>query len=244
MKSTLMGRLQLHFPQLGFRQNLTNPTLHCCTAGPPPNIICGLRKGQRKPLGKSRVPSTESIQAVQSLKLAKSASKMEDVINSKLSRLLKADLFDALAELQRQNELELSLQVFKFMRNEEWYEPDLNLYHVMIQMMGKNKMIEMAEEVFHELKRDGLEPDTRAFNEMMGAYMQVDMVERAVETYELMKASGCIPDKLTFKILIKNLERFREEFAAVVKKECAEFLDSPEKFLRDVEQKLMKVQIL
>ena len=130
------------------------------------------------------------------------------------------------------------------MRNEEWYEPDLNLYHVMIQMMGKNKMIEMAEEVFHELKRDGLEPDTRAFNEMMGAYMQVDMVERAVETYELMKASGCIPDKLTFKILIKNLERFREEFAAVVKKECAEFLDSPEKFLRDVEQKLMKVQIL
>lgn len=57
------------------------------------------------------MPSTEAIQAVQSLKLAKSASKMEDVINSKLSRLLKADLFDALTELQRQNELELSLQV-------------------------------------------------------------------------------------------------------------------------------------
>lgn len=36
---------------------------------------------------------------------------MEDVINTKLSRLLKADLFDALTELQRQNELELSLQV-------------------------------------------------------------------------------------------------------------------------------------
>lgn len=35
---------------------------------------------------------------------------MEDVINTKLSRLLKADLFDALTELQRQNELELSLQ--------------------------------------------------------------------------------------------------------------------------------------
>lgn len=106
-------------------------------------------------------------------------------------------------------------------------------------MMGKNKMIEMAEKVFHELKKDGLEADTRAFNEMMGAYLQVDMVERAVETYELMKASGCIPDKLTFKILIKNLEKFREEFAVVVKKECNEYLDSPEKFLNDVEQKLM-----
>lgn len=125
------------------------------------------------------------------------------------------------------------------MQKEEWYEPDIRLYHGMIMMMGKNKMIEMAEKVFHELKKDGLEADTRAFNEMMGAYLQVDMVERAVETYELMKASGCIPDKLTFKILIKNLEKFREEFAVVVKKECNEYLDSPEKFLNDVEQKLM-----
>lgn len=131
------------------------------------------------------------------------------------------------------------------MQNEEWYEPDLRLYHGMILMMGKNKMIEMAEEVFHKLKKDGLEPDTRAFNEMMGAYLQVDMIERAVETYELMKASGCTPDELTFKILIKNLEKFREEFAAVVKKECNEYLDSPEKFLNDVEHKLtMKGQIL
>lgn len=129
------------------------------------------------------------------------------------------------------------------MRDEDWVEPDITLYHGMILMLGKNKLIEMAEEIFHELKKDGLEPDTRAFNEMMGAYLQVGMVERAVDMYELMKASGCTPDKLTFKILIKNLEKFGEEFAEVVKKECAEYLDSPEKFLDNVERRLVKDRI-
>lgn len=56
--------------------------------------------------------STEAIQAVQSLKLSKSnPSKLEQVMGGRLSRLLKADLLDALAELQRQNEVELALKV-------------------------------------------------------------------------------------------------------------------------------------
>lgn len=128
------------------------------------------------------------------------------------------------------------------MRNEEWYKPDLTLYHGMIMMLGKNKLIEMAEEIFNGLKKDGLEPDTRAFNEMMGAYLQAGMAERAVETYELMKASGCTPDKLTFKILIKSLDKFGEGFAAMVNRECAQYLDSPERLLKDVKPKLVKDQ--
>ena len=55
--------------------------------------------------------STEAIQAVQSLKLAKSSMKLEEVFSSKVSRLLKSDLLDTLAELQRQREFELTLKV-------------------------------------------------------------------------------------------------------------------------------------
>lgn len=80
-------------------------------------ISCGLRGGPRKPLWRGRVLSTEAIQAVQSLKLAKSASKLEDVFDSKISRLLKADLIATLEELQRQNEWEIALKVlFSFFR--------------------------------------------------------------------------------------------------------------------------------
>lgn len=55
--------------------------------------------------------STEAIQVVQSLKLAKSSIKLEEVFSSRVSRLLKSDLLDTLAELQRQGELDLTLKV-------------------------------------------------------------------------------------------------------------------------------------
>jgi chitinase len=126
-------------------------------------------------------------------------------------------------------------------RKEEWYEPDLLIYCDMILLLGKNKLIEMAEELLSELKKEGLEPNTRAFAEMIGAYMQLGMIEKAMETYESMKASSCAPDRLTFMILIRNLEKAgKEEVPAVVKKECAEYVDSPEKFLEEVEQKYVR----
>ena len=96
----------------------------------------------------------------------------------------------------------------------------------------------MVEELFGELREEGLEPDTRAFTEMIGAYLKLGMVEKAMESYKLMKTSGCSPDKLTFTILIRNLEKVGEkELVAAVKNDSLEFMDSPEKFLEEVERK-------
>ncbi|XVF84336.1 hypothetical protein PTKIN_Ptkin17bG0028800 [Pterospermum kingtungense] len=237
MKPALMGTLKIsHIPQMGFLQNPKSHNLERRST-----VTCGLRGGTRKPLWKSRVLSTEAIQAVHSLKLANSNSKLNHVFSTRLSRLLKADLLDTLAELQRQNEIQLALKVFEFVRNEVWYKPDISLYCDMIQLLGKNRMIEMAQQLFTELENDGLKPNTRAFTEMIGAYLQVGMIEKAMETYERLKASGCSPDKLTFTILIRNLENAgKEELVAVLKKDCIEYLEYPERFLEDVQQKHSK----
>lgn len=179
--------------------------------------------------------STEAIQAVQCLKLAQNSSKLEHVFSTKISRLLKDDLLDTLAELQRQNELDLALKVFDFVRKEVWYAPDLSMFNQMIMMLGKNKMIEMVERLFVELKNEGLEPDTRTFTEMIGAYFKVEKVNKAMDAYELMKTSGCDPDKLALTILIRNLEKAGERtLSAAVKKECAKCFDYPEKFIEEV----------
>ncbi|XVF84335.1 hypothetical protein PTKIN_Ptkin17bG0028800 [Pterospermum kingtungense] len=214
MKPALMGTLKIsHIPQMGFLQNPKSHNLERRST-----VTCGLRGGTRKPLWKSRVLSTEAIQAVHSLKLANSNSKLNHVFSTRLSRLLKADLLDTLAELQRQNEIQLALK-----------------------LLGKNRMIEMAQQLFTELENDGLKPNTRAFTEMIGAYLQVGMIEKAMETYERLKASGCSPDKLTFTILIRNLENAgKEELVAVLKKDCIEYLEYPERFLEDVQQKHSK----
>ncbi|KAF4378491.1 hypothetical protein G4B88_027551 [Cannabis sativa] len=245
MDSVLLGSLKSHFPRVSLRHNLPNPyglsstVTRCCRS---PRVSCGLRDGPRKPLWRSRVLSTEAIQAVQSLKLAKSTPpKLKEVFGARLGRLLKIDLLDTLAELQRQNELDLALKVFKFVRKEVWYKPDVSLYCDMIRLLGKNKLIEMAEELFLELKEEGLEPNTRVFTEMIGAYLQLGMIDKAMEAYGLMKASGCTPDKLTFTILIRNLEKVgEEELVRGVKNDCFEFMDCSDKFLEELERKRPK----
>lgn len=243
-----MGSLKLQISHLGICQN---PKIEASTlrihvgSFPLRRISCGLRNiGPRKPLWRSRFLSTEAIQAVQCLKLAKSPSKLEHVFNTRLSRLLKADLLDTLTELQRQNELHLALKVFDFVKKEPWYTPDLSLYYDMILLLGKNKLIQQAEELFAVLKKEGPQPDTRAYTELIGAYFQVDMVEKAMETYNEMKASGCAPDKLTLVIMVRNLEKAgREDLAASVKRDFEEFVDDPEKFLEEVERKYTKEKL-
>ncbi|EOY04759.1 Vacuolar sorting protein 9 domain, putative isoform 3, partial [Theobroma cacao] len=216
MKPSLMGTLNLKFSLIPLTGFLQNPQNH--KRQHPSTVTCGLRGGTRKHLWRSRVLSAEAIQAVHSLKLANSNSKLQHVFSNKLSRLLKADLLDTLAELQRQNE-----------------------FHLALELLGKNRMTEMAERVFTELDKEGLKPDTRAFTEMIGAYLIVGMTDKAMETYEMLKASGCCPDKLTFTILIRNLENAgREDLAAVLKKDCTEYLEYPERFLEQVQQKHSK----
>ncbi|KAG6419881.1 hypothetical protein SASPL_116393 [Salvia splendens] len=230
-----MGSFKLQFSQLGLQQKPQIPAVIITL-----RISCGgLRNGPRKPMWRTRVLSSEAIQAVQSLKLAqKSPSKLEHVLTTKLGRLLKADLEDALAELQRQNELDLALKVFDFVRKETWYVPDLSLYNNMILMVGKRRMIESVEQLVVQLRSEGLQPDARTYTELMGAYLKVEMVSKAMETYDQMKASGYVPDKLTLTILIRNLEKAGENaLSEAIRKECAEYFDYPNKFLEEVERK-------
>ncbi|KAK4751311.1 hypothetical protein SAY87_004793 [Trapa incisa] len=223
------------------------PLLICLPRRPMPNhVTCGLRGvGRRGTLWRSDMPSLEAIQAVQSLKLVKSTPRMGQIMSEKISRLLKADLLNVLAELRRQNELDLALTVFKHIQNEVWYKPDLELYCDMIQLFGMNKMIEMAEALFSELRKFRLQPDTRAYTEMIGAYFKVGLIGKAMETYEMMKSEGCKPNRLTLTILIRNLESYGDEaLAADVMRECALYMDFPQKFFVEVKRKYPKKKSL
>ncbi|XP_057458532.1 protein THYLAKOID ASSEMBLY 8-like, chloroplastic [Lotus japonicus] len=204
-------------------------------------IVCGLRASFRK-RQPSRVISKEGIQVIHALKLAKSSEqKLYQVLNEKLTRLLNADALDLLGELQRQNELHLSLKVFNFLREEPGFDALLPLYSDMILLLGRNKMVGEAEELFSQVVEKGLKPDTRMFTEMIGVYLQGGNTEKAMELYRSMKASGCSPDKLTFTILIRSLEKSGEqELVETLKQECVDYIDLPDKFIQQIEQKQVK----
>lgn len=90
----------------------------------------------------------------------------------------------------------------------------------MILLLGKNKIVGKAEEMFDLVVEKGLKPDTRLLNEMIGVYLQVGNKEKAMEVFGCMKGSGsgCLPDELT--ILIRSLMKNEEhELVESLKKE-------------------------
>lgn len=199
------------------------------------HVVCGLRDKNRprKPLSRGRIMTTEAIQAVQALKRANKygQDKLDHIYITRVSRLLKDDLLAALTELQRQNEYELAIKIFDLVRKEVWYKPDIYLYADMIMTMARNKLIDKAEELFSQLKEEGLDPDTRVCTELLGAYTHAGMIEKAMEVYEMMKMqSGCKPNELTFTILLNTLERVEERVLAnIVRRDAVEYLKDPDR---------------
>ncbi|GLJ36821.1 hypothetical protein SUGI_0742840 [Cryptomeria japonica] len=203
------------------------------------------RKRFRRPLSRERrILTTEAIQAIQALKRAhkrisphhNEQQLVDHVCITKFSRLLKTDLLAVLAELQRQNEFELAIQVFDLVRKELWYKPDLYLYADMVLMLGKNKLIHQVELLFSQMKEEGLEPNTRVCTELLCAYTEAGMTEKAIEIYEMMKQhSGCKPNELTFTILVSSLEKVGEkDVANLIRRDAVEHLNHPKKFLESL----------
>nr|ACN40805.1 unknown [Picea sitchensis] len=205
--------------------------------------VCNMRdKGQnRGPLWRGRILSTEAIQAVQALRRAKGdPQRLEKAFATKIPRLLKKDLLAVLQELQRQDQCDLALQVFKAVRKEMWYRPNLSLHADMIMMLGRNKRIEEVEAVLLELQKEGLRPDTRVCTEIIGAFIHVGMVQNAMETFELMKQTDCHPDKSTFTVLIQGLQRLGEiDLATAVREQSVQYLDEPLEIFEDVSQEVL-----
>jgi hypothetical protein len=78
--------------------------------------VCSLRASQsRGPLWRGRVLNNDTMQAVQAMKRAKGdPDKIDRIIETRVSRLVKVDILAVLKELQRQNECHLALRVFLF----------------------------------------------------------------------------------------------------------------------------------
>ncbi|EEF48000.1 pentatricopeptide repeat-containing protein At1g62350 [Ricinus communis] len=199
------------------------------------------KEDNRKQLQKGRNLSIESIQAVQSLKRAyyfSTNSNLDSVFRSKFSRLLKLDMLSVLRELLRQNHCLLALKVFKDIRKEYWYKPQVSLYDDMIKAMASNGYFEQVELLCIYLKTETnlIEPETDAFNALFTTLITFNLSGFAMEFYGLMKAVKCEPDRLTFRILINGLESMGESSAsAILRQDAHKFYGQSLEFLEEEE---------
>lgn len=185
------------------------------------------RSKNRKPTQRGRYLSIEAIQAVQALKRAKIDS-LHRVLESKVRRLIKADMVAVLRELQTQGEGLLALQVFEEVRKEYWYKPQLLVYNDMIKVLASNGLLDKVELVCSYLKTECWEADTEGFNSLMGTLLEFGFTQYAMDCYRLMKLWNIEPDESTFRILINGLESMGEmDLSMALKQEGEMYFGGP-----------------
>ncbi|XP_072955597.1 protein THYLAKOID ASSEMBLY 8-like, chloroplastic [Typha angustifolia] len=131
--------------------------------------------------------------------------KLEKFIKSHVRRLLKMDKIAVLAELERQEEVELALKMFKVIQKEDWYKPDIYLYKDLIVALARSKKMEEAMQVWESMKKEELFPDSQTYAEVIRGFLRYGSPSDAMNIYEDMKKSPDPPEELPFRILLKGL---------------------------------------
>ncbi|BBM98648.1 protein MpPPR_25 [Marchantia polymorpha subsp. ruderalis] len=196
-----------------------------CEAWTPVRCM-GSSKTKEQPRGSlwrtRSVISKETVQAVHDLRRSKdSPDDLKKAFQQRISRLLKMDLLATLAELQRQNEISLALQVFDVVRKEIWYKPDKFLYRQMLDALGRNRMIPELEQKFQELQDEGIVPDVVIYRELVGAYVRSHMLERALEVHQKMIEIGCGDDRLSCQFIEKG--KLKEDRKGALPRDSTDF---------------------
>ncbi|KAG1371582.1 protein THYLAKOID ASSEMBLY 8, chloroplastic [Cocos nucifera] len=183
-------------------------------------ISCGPRDN-RGPLRRGRTLSTEAILAIQALKRARGDEpKVERIVSTTLSRLVKADLLAALAELQRQDQWRLALTVFAAARLEPWYKPDFSLYATMVSTLARCGVAEEVDILVSNLLQDkqmegGISSeDVRGLVQLSKALVAAGRGKVLRDVYREIKRRDWDPDEYLFKLMIRGLRRLGEGEAA------------------------------
>ncbi|XP_057472498.1 protein THYLAKOID ASSEMBLY 8, chloroplastic [Actinidia eriantha] len=180
-------------------------------------IRCGPRDN-RGPLIKGRVLSTETIQAVQSLKRAHRGdpSKFADLLSKTLPRLIKSDPVAAFNELLRQDHCDLALKVFSAVRSEYWYKTDLGVYADLVSALARKGMTEDINRLICDLEGEGvIRCDDKGLVRLIKALIAAERTESTVRIYGMMKKSEWgatgVADEYVAKVLSRGLRRLGEE---------------------------------
>ncbi|KAH7284845.1 hypothetical protein KP509_34G073400 [Ceratopteris richardii] len=189
---------------------------------------CSLYSRPRGPLWRGRKGiGKEALHAIGEVKRVKDDKiQLGNALHTKVARLLKADILAVLQELQRQQEVDLSLKIFNIIRKESWYKPDIYLYKDMLSCLAKAKRVSECETLLKDLKAEGLPPDGLILTEVMTAYLECRMLPQAMETFEQMRRGSVPPDLPAFRILLLHLKKMgNTKLRRKIRSECLEFYE-------------------
>ncbi|CAB4278738.1 unnamed protein product [Prunus armeniaca] len=160
---------------------------------------------RRKEMGKEGLIAAKELKRLRSHPL-----RLDQFIRSNVSRLLKSDLVAVLAEFQRQDQVFLSMKIYDVVRKEIWYRPDMFFYRDMLMMLGRNKKVDEAKQVWGDLKREEVLFDQHTFGDIIRAFLDNGLPSEAMEIYDEMRQSPDPPISLPFRVILKGLLPYPE----------------------------------
>ncbi|KAG0477016.1 hypothetical protein HPP92_013857 [Vanilla planifolia] len=159
---------------------------------------------RKKEMGK------EGLFVVHQLKRLGPGPRLDNFMRTHVSRLLRTDLLAVLAELQRQDNIFLSMKIYGVVRKEIWYRPDMFFYRDMLMMLARNKRIEETRLVWADLRSEDVRFDQHTYGDIVRAFTDGGLTALAMEFYEEMRSSPDPPLSLPFRVMLKGLIPYPE----------------------------------
>ncbi|KAG8660177.1 protein THYLAKOID ASSEMBLY 8-like, chloroplastic isoform X1 [Manihot esculenta] len=220
--------------QLIHRNSLpSNPQIPASESNILYNRVYGLRQYHdgrpRGPLWRGKkLIGKEALFVILGLKRFKDdEEKLQKFIKTHVLRLLKMDMIAVLTELERQEEVSLSIQmqecnmaliillglwsyhkkfqVFQVIQKQDWYKPDVYLYKDLVIALTRTGKMDEAMKLWEAMRNENLFPDSQMYTEVIRGFLRDGSPADAMNIYEDMKKSPDPPEELPFRILLKGL---------------------------------------
>ncbi|CAI5521602.1 unnamed protein product [Closterium sp. Naga37s-1] len=95
-----------------------------------------------------------------------------------------------------------AMRLFKYMQRQQWCAPNEYIYTIMIGIMGREGMLDRAQELFEEMPEHGVEWNVYSFTALINAYGRNGMYERSLDLLARMKREGVAANSITYNTVL------------------------------------------
>ena len=90
---------------------------------------------------------------------------------------------------------------------EKGLAPDIVTYNTLIKGCAKQKKLEVAQKLFHDLKKEPqIKPNDVTYNSLIDVFVRCGKEEEAWRVLSDMEAVGIEPDNFTYSTLVKGIK--------------------------------------
>ena len=79
-------------------------------------------------------------------------------------------------------------------------QPNVITYNALISACGKGRMVEVALQLFDDMRQHGVQPDVITYNALISACGNGRMTERALQFLDEMQQQGLQPDVIIYRV--------------------------------------------